>query len=138
MSNDELTDALSDKMRAEQTQFREELLKMPPEDILNNAYDYWAREDIILAAEEQNLSDAQLSALLKLENPLKETYRIFQDTERDMLEPALDSLERLADAELRSGESRREPERLSIREQLKAGTSRAAPERTEKTSIQTR
>ena len=47
MSNDELTAALQEKMAAEQESYKSELLKLPPEKILENAYQYAVREDIL-------------------------------------------------------------------------------------------
>ena len=119
MTEEELVDALSDKMHAEQDKFREEILKKPPEEILRDAYSYWTREDIILAVESKFLSNEHLSALVKLDNPLSAAYQEFLDTDHDTLGPLIDSLESLAEKELRAAEQ--EPKRPSIREQLKAG-----------------
>ena len=40
MTNEELTAALQEKMTAEQESYKSELLKLPPEKILENAYQY--------------------------------------------------------------------------------------------------
>ena len=130
MTYDELTEALSDKMQTEQDRFKVELLKLPPEDILRKSYEYWMREEILLAVNEHSLTDAQLSALAKLDNPLSAAYQEFLDTDHDTLEPLVDSLESLAERELRAAEH--EQKRPSIREQLKAGGSHTAPEHTGK------
>ena len=107
MTEEEMIDALSDKMHVEQDRFKEELLKRPPEEILRDAYSYWMREDIILAVEGRYLTEDHLSALLNL------------DSDHDALGPMVDCLEELADRERQSAE--REQKRPSIREQLKAG-----------------
>ena len=123
---EKLVDALSDKMHMEQDKFREELLKKSPEEILNGAYSYWMREDIIIAVEGRHLSDEALSTLLKLDNPLSAAYQEFLDTDHDTLEPLVDSIESLAEREQRAAEH--EQKRPSILEQLKAGGSHAAPD----------
>lgn len=55
MKNDPLAAELYNKMQQEQNEYREWLLAQPPEEILNHAYEYSVREDIILATEEMNL-----------------------------------------------------------------------------------
>ena len=126
MTEEELVDALSDKMRMEQDKFREELLQKTPEEILNGAYSYWMREDIIIAVEGRHLSHDALSTLAKLDNPLSAAYQEFLDTDHDTLEPLVDSMESLAEREQRAAEQKRP----SILEQLKAGGSHTAPEHT--------
>lgn len=136
MTEEELVDVLSDKMHAEQDKFKEELLQKTPEGILRDAYAYWIREDIILAVEGRYLTDEQLSALVKLDNPLSAAYQEFLDTDHDTLEPLVDSLESLAEKELRAADH--EQKRPSIREQLKAGGSHTVPEHTGKPPAQER
>ena len=55
MKNDPLVAKLYNKMQQEQNEYRAWLLAQPPEEILNHAYEYSVREDIILATEEMNL-----------------------------------------------------------------------------------
>ena len=137
MSNDELTAALQEKMTAEQERYKGELLKMPPEKILENAYQYAVREDIVYSLESHALSDEQLSALLKLDRPLESVYQTFIHNDYDTMSPIRDSVEDRADEELRAArrEERAETKRPSIREQLKEGGSRAAPERAAKPPV---
>ena len=59
MKNDPLVAKLYNKMQQEQNEYRAWLLAQPPEEILNHAYEYSVREDIILATEEMNLTLAQ-------------------------------------------------------------------------------
>lgn len=60
MTNEEHNTALYQKMFAEQETFRDWLKDQPPEEILNHAYEYTIREDILLSLEYHNLSDAQI------------------------------------------------------------------------------
>ena len=65
MDTEKLNTALYDKMAAEQKSFRDWLLGQPPEEILNHAYEYSTREDILMQMEDMNLPEQQASALLK-------------------------------------------------------------------------
>ena len=51
MTNEEHNTALYQKMFAEQETFRDWLKDQPPEEILNHAYEYTIREDILLSLE---------------------------------------------------------------------------------------
>lgn len=59
-------------MFAEQEQFRDWLLSQPPAEILNHAYEYTVREDILMSLEYNDLEDSQARALLKSGKPLKQ------------------------------------------------------------------
>ena len=49
--------ALYEKMAAEQEEFRDWLKSQPSEEILNHAYEYTVREDIVMAMEELELTE---------------------------------------------------------------------------------
>lgn len=65
--------ALFDTMDHEQNDFRNWLLQQPPETILDHAYQYAAREDIIMAFSESDfeLDQDQAGALLTCKSPLQ-------------------------------------------------------------------
>ena len=65
MNNEELNTALYKKMSAEQEKYRGWLLTQPPEEILKHTYEYTVREDILMSLENNDLTDAQASALMK-------------------------------------------------------------------------
>ena len=67
MNTNDLNTALYEKMAAEQDKFRDWLKSQPPEEILHHTYEYTIREDIVMAMEELELTDAQAKALLSLE-----------------------------------------------------------------------
>ena len=69
---------LYEKMAAEQDKFRDWLKGQPPEEILNHAYEYAVREDILMEMEELELPDAQARALLASPSPLADVYRYFE------------------------------------------------------------
>ena len=85
MSNEEMKQALVDKLSAEQDKYRAWLLEQPPEEILNYCYEYAMREDLICSMKSADLSGAEMSALLSAYAPLDELYREFDKRETDML-----------------------------------------------------
>ena len=56
MNTNDLNTALYEKMAAEQDKFRDWLKSQPPEEVLNHAYEYTIREDIVMAMEELELT----------------------------------------------------------------------------------
>ena len=53
ISTEQLSKAVYDKLFAEQQEFRKSLLGMEPQDILDQAYVYAVREDILCAIEDE-------------------------------------------------------------------------------------
>lgn len=98
MTNEERNTALYQKMFAEQETFRDWLKDQPPEEILNHAYEYTIREDILLSLEYHNLSDAQINALMKSPSPLADVFKDFEKLETHHMETVWDCLEDRADA----------------------------------------
>lgn len=70
MSNKELKQKLLDKMRKEQEDFAEELKRKTPQEILDNAYWYATRQDILEETENVDLTDEEIQSLLNLNYPL--------------------------------------------------------------------
>ena len=97
MTNEERNTALYQKMFAEQEKFRDWLKGQPPEEVLNHAYEYTIREDILLSLEYHDLSDAQADALMKSPNPLADVFRDFEKRETYHMETIWDCLESRAD-----------------------------------------
>ena len=83
---------LYEKMSDEQDSYRQWLLSQPPEDILNHAYEYAMREDILMAMETERLTDSQAQALLNSPTPLSDVYRYFERTETDHMNEIRDSI----------------------------------------------
>lgn len=109
MTNEEHNTALYQKMFAEQEKFRDWLKGQSPEEILNHAYEYTVREDILLSLEYHDLSDAQADALMKSPNPLADVFRDFEKLETSHMETVWDCLEGRADTLL-------EEQRRTLRE----------------------
>ena len=67
-----LDEQLYDKLSQEQDTFRKELLALPPEQILDKAWEYLVREDILLTMEYNELDDEQAKALLELPDAMSD------------------------------------------------------------------
>ena len=105
MNTNDLNTALYEKMAAEQDKYRDWLKSQPPEEVLNHAYEYTVREDIVMAMEELVLTDTQAQALLESPSPLEDVYRYFDKLETGYMDVIRDSIES------RANEVCREPER---------------------------
>lgn len=89
---------LYQKMQAELEQFKDWLLTQPPQEILNYAYEYTTKEDILFAFENFDLSDKQAQALLSQPMPLNEIFHAYEKTETDLIETLQLCMESRADA----------------------------------------
>lgn len=97
MAHEERNIRLYEKCFAEQKQYRERLLSLPPEEILNHAYEYTVREDILLALETDDLSDEQATALLSSPAPLDDVFHDFEQIEGDHMDLIRGCIETRAD-----------------------------------------
>lgn len=97
MTNEELNTKIYEKLFDEQQTFRDWLTGQSPEEILNHAYEYTAREDIVLAMEYHDLSDDQCKALLSSPAPLDEIFHYFEKVEGDHMDVIWESIENRAD-----------------------------------------
>lgn len=86
MTNEELNTALYKKMFAEQEKFEDWLLSQPPREILNHAYEYTVREDILLSLEYNDLTDSQAAALLTSPTPLDDLFHQYEKMESSHME----------------------------------------------------
>ena len=76
-----LNTQLYQKMFAEQAHFKDWLLTQTPEEVLNHAYEYTCREDILLSLEYNDLSPRQAKALLKSPTPLADVFKKWEASE---------------------------------------------------------
>lgn len=97
MTNEKLNTELYKKLFAEQEQFKGWLLTQPPDEILNHAYEYVMREDIILSMEYNDLSDERAKALLASPSPLDDIFHDFEKIEGDHMETIRECIESRAD-----------------------------------------
>ena len=102
MTNEQWNTTLYKQMFAEQEQFRNWLLAQPPQEILNHAYEYIVREDILFSLEYNDLTDAQVAALLSSPAPLADVYKTFDKMESSHMEEIWSCVEHQADKILAS------------------------------------
>ena len=107
MKPNDLNTALYEKMAAEQDNYRDWLKSQSPEEVLNHAYEYTIREDIVMAMEELELTDTQAQALLESSSPLADVYRYFEKLETGYMDVIRDSIENRADDVCRAQEELR-------------------------------
>ena len=107
MNTNNLNTALYEKMATEQEKYRDWLKSQPPEEILHHTYEYTVREDIVMAMEELELTDAQAQALLESPSPLSDVYRYFEKLETGYMDVIRDSIENRADDVCRAKEELR-------------------------------
>ncbi len=107
MNTNDLNTALYEKMSDEQDKFRDWLKSQPPEEILHHTYEYTVREDIVMAMEQLELTDAQAEALLESPSPLADVYRYFEKLETGYMDVIRDSIENRADDVCRAKEELR-------------------------------
>ena len=107
MNTNNLNTALYEKMATEQEKYRDWLKSQPPEEILHHTYEYTVREDIVMAMEELELTDAQAQALLESSSPLADVYRYFEKLETGHMDVIRDSIENRADDVCRAKEELR-------------------------------
>jgi hypothetical protein len=108
MTNKELNITLYNRLLDEQMEWKKWLLSQNPEEVLNHAYEYTSREDIILALEYTDLSDEQCLALLKSPCPLADIFKEFERMESDHMDEIRQSIESRADHAIRQEKDKEE------------------------------
>lgn len=98
MENHSNNTALYQKMQAEFEYFKDWLLNQPPQEILNHAYEYTTKEDILLTFENFDLSEKQAKALLSQTMPLDDVFLVYDKTESDLIETLQNCMKSRADA----------------------------------------
>lgn len=78
METEEINMKLYEKMKAELSVYRASLLDMPSEQILQNAYEYVIKEDLVYILMENNLNRKDADTLLKSETPLHDCFIKFE------------------------------------------------------------
>ena len=96
MTNEELNTALYKKMFAEQEAYKDWLQKQPVQDMLELAYEYVMREDILLSMENNNLSDRYATVLLDMDKPLATIFSTMEDMESPHMEHVWECVQQCA------------------------------------------
>lgn len=86
------------KMHSEFAEYEAWLLQQPASVILENAFQYTTKQDILMHAESAELSPAQLETLLRSRAPLEEVFETYRNTDSDLLMIEMhDAMETCAD-----------------------------------------
>lgn len=93
MTPEELNTAIYHKMEAEQDSYRDWLLTLPPDEILQHAYEYAVRQDILFAMEDLELQPEQCRALLKSPSPVADILKDFEKLELDYMDAIRDCID---------------------------------------------
>lgn len=108
MTNEELNTALYKKMFAEQEKYKAWLLSQPPDEIINHAYAYTCREDILLSLEDNDLTSAQATVLLKSPGPLADIFKDWEKRETGHMDDIWETVESRANTVIARAKARQE------------------------------
>ena len=97
MTQEQLNTALYKKMFAEQEKYKAWLLSQTPAAVLDHAYEYTCREDILLSLEDNSLTSAQAKALLKSPCPLADVFKDWEKRETGHMDEIWETVEARAD-----------------------------------------
>ena len=97
MTQEQLNTALYKKMFAEQEKYKAWLLSQTPAAVLDHAYEYTCREDILLSLEDNSLTIAQAKALLKSPCPLADVFKDWEKREIGHMDDVWETVETRAD-----------------------------------------
>lgn len=89
-------------MFAEQERFKAYLLTVSPYEVLQQAYEYVCREDILLAMENNGLSSKQAMALMKSDTPLADVFQKWEEWETGHMDDVWACVESQANEVLRA------------------------------------
>lgn len=111
MNLEELNTALYEKMFAEQERFADWLKSQPPQEILDHAYEYAIREDFLCVLENHDLPPQEVRAMLKLDAPLAELFKEWDNQETTYMDRIWDVFSDKAGQLKEAAKSDRGPER---------------------------
>lgn len=119
MTQEETLTALYEKMAAEQDKFRDWLKSQPAAEVLNHAYEYTVREDIVMCMEELELTEAQAKALLASPTPLADVYKDFEKLETGYMDVIRDTIETRANELYQAQETLKTRPSIPIRRRMR-------------------
>ena len=96
MTNEELNAALYEKLSVEQDNYRNWLESQTAAEALQHAYEYIVREDILIALSDNDLSLAQVKALLQNSCTLDDIYKDWEKQETGHMQDIRDTVEERA------------------------------------------
>ena len=90
---EELNAELYEKVSAEFEEYKNNLLMLPPEQLLEHAYAYAVRSDIVIAIECGSIHARQAQSLLKSENAIDEIFGKWEDFEKNHMDTVRRAIE---------------------------------------------
>ena len=90
---EELNAELYEKVSVEFEEYKNNLLMMSPEQMLEHAYAYAVRSDIVIAIECGSIHARQAQSLLKADNTLDEIFGKWEDFEKNHMETIRTAIE---------------------------------------------
>lgn len=102
MNQEGLNTALYEKMAAEQNVYRDWLKSQSPEVVMDHAYEFCIREDMVMAMEDLELPVEAAQALLQSSTPLADVYKEWENTETNHMDDIRDVIENRAGYVLRA------------------------------------
>lgn len=109
---EQLRQQLYEKAVHEQQQFVEQLKLLPPEQIIDAAYEKVMRDDILMTFEDDFLNEKQVKELLKLQYPLSACYNEWMDTDCSYMEVLRDTIDDFANELIKENEpEQKKPDR---------------------------
>ena len=105
MNAEKMTTALFEKMKAEQDTYKAWLVAQPPEEILNHTIEFTTREDILMAMDFIDLTEAQADALLASPSPLADAYKNWGNMEFNLMDNIVSAIKDRADTVIRQEEA---------------------------------
>ncbi len=95
MTSKELNDELYEKVSAEMERYKGWLLTQPAEEILQHAYEYTMKQDILASLEEHDLDHVHARVLLGSPAPLEDVYRYYNKLDCTYMETIWESIQGL-------------------------------------------
>lgn len=117
MLKEHLKKKLIDKATREQESYIEELKKLPPEKLLEKAYEKTMRDDLLIALEYTLLSEEELTVLAEQEYPLSACFEEWQKKDETYMDRLMNLVEEYSEKlvneehEKHRGKKKSEPER---------------------------
>jgi hypothetical protein len=116
---------LYNKLSAEFDAYVAGLKALPPEKIIENAYEKVFKEDILMSFESSNFDDDECAALLALDSPLDELYRNWLDTDVSYMDDLSDTIYGFISREMKRG---KDVESATVMEVVSEPVSMVMPE----------
>ena len=93
MTSEQLHTALYEKLSAELKAYQEQLMAMPPSEILKHTFEHTVKEDIVCVMEDTEFDDSYVRALLRLRNPLNALYEEYRTRDTQHMDILRDCFE---------------------------------------------